>query len=233
MYGLWRRPDQDIDPIRAGLLDRVAPVLLDLGVPGLRILVEEPAGDAYRTGANPDGAVLAAAVSFWIDSYGNRAPHESALALVDARTYGWIVAESEPLAYGDHRSWPDGEQSPGLSITTFFDKKEGLSDEDFYRIWHDEHTPLSFEIHPLCLYVRNQVLRSITPGAPTVRGIVYEAVPTDADMLDFNRFFGATVEPSKLIDNIHRVNEHMDSFGNTATLQCMPMREWIFKTLST
>ena len=233
VYGLWRRPEQDVDPIRTALLDRVAPVLLDLGVPGLRICVEEPAGDAYRTGANPDGSLLAASVSFWIDSYDEREPHESALAQVDAQTFGWIVAESEALPYGDHRTWPDGEQSPGLSITTFFDKKEGLSDEDFYRIWHEEHTPLSFEIHPICLYVRNQVLRAITPGAPSVRGIVYEAVPTDADLLDFNRFFGAVEEPSKLIDNIHRVNEHMDTFGNTATLQCMPMREWIFRTFST
>ena len=162
-----------------------------------------------------------------------RAPHEAALGLVEAETYGWLVAESESLGYGDNRTWPDGEQSPGLSITTFFDKKDGLSDEEFYRIWHGEHTPLSFEIHPLWLYVRNQVLRSITAGAPPVRGIVYEAVPTDKHLLDFNLFFGCSHEPSKLIDNIHLVNDHMDTFGNTATLQCMPMREWIFRTLST
>jgi hypothetical protein len=233
VYGLWRRPDQDIDPIRATLLDRVAPLLLDLGVPGLRVCVEEPDANAFQVGANPDGSLLAACVSFWIDSYDNRAPHESALAQVDALTYGWIVAESEAMPYGDHRTWPDGEQSPTLLITTFFDKKDGVSDDDFYRIWHEEHTPLSFEIHPLCLYVRNQVLRSITPGAPPVRGIVYEAVPTDQHLLDFNLFFGASEEPSKLIDNIHMVNDHMDSFGNTATLQCMPMREWILRTLST
>jgi hypothetical protein len=233
VYGLWRRPDQDIEPIRTALLEHVAPVLLDLGVRGLRVCVEEPEGKAFRVGANPEGSLLAASVSIWIDSCDNREPHESALAQVDAQPYGWIVAESESLAYGENRTWPDGQQSPGLSITTFFDKKEGLSDEDFYRIWHGEHTPLSFEIHPLWLYVRNQVLRSITPGAPPVRGIVYEAVPTDNHLLDFNLFFGASEEPSKLIDNIHRVNDHMDTFGNTATLQCVPMREWIFRTLST
>ena len=190
MYGLWRRPDQDVDPIRTALLEQVAPALLDLGVAGLRVCVEEPAGKAYRVGVNPDGSLLVAAVSIWIDSYDNRAPHEDALAAVDAQSYGWIVAESEARSYGDHRTWPDGEQSPGLSITTFFDKKAGVDDETFYRIWHGEHTPLSFEIHPFWLYVRNQVLRSITPGAPPVRGIVYEAVPTDEQMLDFTQFFG-------------------------------------------
>ena len=168
----------------------MAPALLDLGVAGLRVCVEEPAGKAYRVGSNPDGSLLVAAVSIWIDSYDNRAPHEAALAAVDAQAYGWIVAESEARSYGDHRTWPDGEQSPGLSITTFFDKKAEVDDETFYRIWHGEHTPLSFEIHPFWLYVRNQVLRSITPGAPPVRGIVYEAVPTDEQMLDFTQFFG-------------------------------------------
>jgi hypothetical protein len=233
VYGLWRRPDQDIDPIRAALLDEVAPALLDLGVTGLRVCVEEPAGRAYRVGSNPDGGLLAASVSLWIDSYDHRGPHEVALAAAGADAYGWIVAESEARSYGDHRTWPDGVQSPGLSITTFFDKKADVDDETFYRIWHGEHTPLSFEIHPFWLYVRNQVLRSITPGAPSVRGIVYEAVPTDEQMLDFTQFFGCPDEPERLSAQIQRVDDHMNTFGDTATLQCVPMREWIFRTLST
>jgi len=233
VYGLWRRPDQDIDPIRTTLLDRVAPMLLDLGVRGLRVCVEEPAGKAYRVGANPDGSLLAASVSLWIDSYDNRGPHEAALGTVDAQAYGWIVAESEARSYGEHRTWPDGEQSPGLSITTFFDKKADVDDETFYRIWHGEHTPLSFEIHPFWMYVRNQVLRSVTPGAPPVRGIVYEAVPTDEQMLDFTQFFGCPGEPERLMAQIQRVDDHMNTFGNTATLQCVPMREWIYRTVST
>ena len=233
VYGLWRRPDQDIEALRTTLLGQVAPALLDLGVSGLRVCVEEPAGKAYRVGTNPDGSLLAASVSLWIHSYDERSPHEAALAVADAQAYGWIVAESEARSYGEHRTWPDGERSPGLSITTFFDKKADVDDETFYRIWHGEHTPLSFEIHPFWLYVRNQVLRSITTGAPSVRGIVYEAVPTDGDMLDFTRFFGCFDEPYRLMDQVKVVNDHMNTFGNTATLQCTPMREWIFRTLST
>jgi len=232
VYGLWRRPDQDVDVLRSALLDGVAPTLLELGVLGLRINVEEPLGKAYRVGANPDGGLLAASVSIWVDSYDNRAPHEEAIDAAGAQAFGWIVAESEALRYGEHRTWADGQQSPGLSIATFFDKKPGIDDETFYRIWHGEHTPLSFEIHPFWLYVRNQVLRAVTAGAPSVRGIVYEAVPSDADMLDFNRFFGCADEPERLTAQIGRVDAHMNTFGNTATLQCMPMREWIFKTVS-
>ncbi len=233
MYGLWRRPDQDLDALRSALIDAVAPQLLDLGVRGLRINVEEPLGKSYRVGAQPDGGLLAASVSLWIDSYDDRGPHEAAIRSAGAEAFGWIVAESEARSYGEHRTWPDGERSPGLTITTFFDKKADLDDETFYRIWHGEHTPLSFEIHPLWLYVRNQVLRPITPGAPSVHGIVYEAVATDADMLDFTRFFGCAEEPERLMDQIKVVDDHMNTFGNTGTLQCVPMREWIFRTLST
>ncbi len=233
MYGLWRHPDHDLDALRRALLHDIAPTLLDLGVHGLRVNVEEPLGRAYRVGAAPDGTLLTASVSLWLDSYDDRAQHEAALERAGAQVYGWIVAESVARGYGANRTWPDGERSPGLSITTFFDKKPGLDDDAFYRIWHGEHTPLSFEIHPFWLYVRNQVLRAVTPDAPSVRGIVYEAVPTDDDLLDFTRFFGCAGEPARLSEQIGRVDAHMSTFGNTATLQCMPMREWIFRTLST
>ena len=57
VYGLWRRPDQDLDQIRTALLERVAPTLLDLQVDGLRINVEEPAGKILRV--NTDGSIPA------------------------------------------------------------------------------------------------------------------------------------------------------------------------------
>lgn len=233
VYGLWRGAEQDVDPLRSSLLEQVAPGLLALGVDGLRIEVEEPAGKILRTGAAADGSLLCGSVSIWLDSYDNRAPHEALLGSLDAQVHGWIVAESIAKAYGDRRTWSDGEQSPGMSILTFFDKKDGVDDEDFYRIWHGEHTPLTFEMHPFWLYVRNQVLRAITPGAPRVRGIVYEAAADEADITDLPRLFGCADDPARLMDQIGRVNDHMGTFGNTATLQCVTTREWIFKTLST
>ena len=233
VYGLWRRPDQDPAPVATTLLEQVAPRLLDLGVDGLRVEVEEPAGKILRTGANPDGSILCGSVSLWLDSYDHRAPHEDALAATDLQVHGWIVAESASKAYGGHRTWPDGERSPGMSLVTFMDKKPGVSDEDFYRIWHGEHTPLTFDIHPFWLYVRNQVLRPVTEGAPPVRAIVYEAVRDDADLLDLTRLFGCAGEPERLMDQIARVDAHIDTFADRSTLQCVTTREWIFRTLST
>lgn len=233
VYGLWRGADQDVDPIRDSLLGSVAPALLDLGVDGLRVEVEEPAGKILRTGKQADGSLLCGSVSIWLDSYDHRGPHEEAIATAGAQVHGWIVAESVALGYGDRRTWPDGEQSPGLSILTFFDKGPTISDDDFYRIWHGEHTPLTFELHPFWIYVRNQVLRAITPGAPSIRGIVYEAAATDDEILDLTKMFGCPGEPDRLMDQIAIVDNHMKTFGNTDTLQCVTTREWIFKTLST
>lgn len=233
VYGLWRGPDQDVDPVRDALLDEVAPALLALGVDGLRIEVEEPAGKVLRTGAMPDGSLLCGSVSIWLDSYDNRGPHEAAIAAAGVQVHGWIVAESIAKPWGDLRSWPDGEQSPGMSILTFLDKGADIADADFYRIWHGEHTPLTFELHPFVLYVRNQVLRAITAGAPSVRGIVYEAAHTDQEITDLTRLFGCHGEPERLMDQIAIVDNHLHTFANTDTLQCVTTREWIFKTLST
>ncbi|MGH9273117.1 MAG: hypothetical protein ACRDZU_00595 [Acidimicrobiales bacterium] len=233
IYGLWRRPDQDVDVVRKALLAEVAPALLALEVDGLRIEVEEPAGKILRTGANPDGSLLCGSVSIWLDSYDHRAPHEAAIAKAGTQAHGWIVAESVSKAYGANRTWPDGDVSPGMSILTFLDKGEDVSDEDFYRIWHGEHTPLTFEMHPFWLYVRNQALRPVTPGAPSVRGIVYEAVATDEELLELPRLFGCADEPKRLMDQIARIDAHIATFANPATLQCVTTREWIIKTLST
>jgi hypothetical protein len=230
VYCLWRPPHEDIGAIRSSLLHEVAPRLLDSGVSGLRIEVEEPAASVMQVGALPDGSRLCASASVWLDSYDDRAPIEDALALPGATFHGWIVAESVPKAYGVHRTWPDGQQSPGLSILTIFDKGPHVDEASFYRIWHGEHTPLTFEIHPFWLYVRNQVLRPVTEGAPSARGIVYEAVATDRELLDLPTFFGCPDEPERLMEQIGVVDAHLATFADTATLQCVATREWIFRT---
>ena len=233
MYCLWRDPSEDLTAVRAALLDDAAPAILGLGVHGLRVEAEEEIAPHLHVGANHDGTRLSSSVSVWVDSYDDRAPIEDALAAVPGTTcHGWIVAESVPKAY-EHRTWPDGEQSPGLSILTIFDKKPDLDDETFYAIWHGEHTPLTFEIHPFWLYVRNQLLRPVTAGAPAARGIVYEACATDAEVLDLPTFFGCPGEPDRLMDQIAIIDAHLATFADTANLQCVPSREWIFRTFST
>jgi hypothetical protein len=171
-------------------------------------------------------------VSIWLDSLDERSPHEAVLAGADLDVDGYLVSESVPRGH-EARTWPDGECSPGIYSMTVFDKKPGLDDETFFAIWHGEHTPMSFEIHPLWLYVRNTVVRPVTPGALAIKGAVYEGVPTDEDMLDLHRFFSSGGSNERLGEQMTRVMTHMATFADVDGLITSPAREWIFKTFST
>ena len=234
MYGLWRRPDQDIDPIRTTLLEQVAPALLDLGVAGLRVCVEEPEGKAYRVGVEP-GRQPAGRVRLDLDRQlrqpgaprGRAGGRRRAVLRVDRRR------ERGALATATTAPGPTASSRPACRSPPSSTRRRGSTTRPSTGSGTASTRRSASRSTRFWLYVRNQVLRSITPGAPPVRGIVYEAVPTDEHMLDFTQFFGCADEPDQLMDNIQRVDDHMDTFGNTATLQCVPMREWIFRTLST
>lgn len=229
MWVLWRPADDDPAPLEPWLLDSLAPVVD--GTDGVRVTVEDPAGSWMRRGTLPDGSLLAATVSVWFGSIDDREPVAAALAGGPASpVHAYLVAESVPLDYGDERGWRDGERSPGQSITTVFDKRPDIDDERFFAIWHGEHTPLSFEIHPFWSYIRNTVVRPLTPGAPSLRAIVYESVPTAEDMFDLHRFFGSGGDQALLAERIAQVDTHVASFADAPGLQTTPSREWILKT---
>ena len=226
---LWRAPDADAAALGPWLLEAVGGALGDTH--GVRVTVEDPAGSWMRRGAQPDGALLAASMSVWLPSIDLREPVAAALAGAPATSvHAYLVAESVPLDYGDRRTWPDGEQSPGQSITTVFDQRPDIDDDRFYALWHGEHTPLSFEIHPFWSYIRNTVLRPLTPGAPPLRAIVYESVPTTDDMFDLHRFFGSEGDKRLLGERIAQVDAHVASFADVSTLETTPAREWILRT---
>lgn len=227
MWVLRRAADDDPAPLGPWLLDALAPVAA--GTHGVRVTVEDPAGSWMRRGAGPDGSLLAATASVWFTSIDDREHVAAALAGAPAAAaHAYLVAESVPLDHGAARDWPDGERSPGQSITTVFDKRPDIDDERFFAIWHGEHTPLSFEIHPFRSYIRNTVVRALTPGAPPLRGIVYEAVPSAEDLYDLHRFFGSGGDPAELRRRIERVDTHVASFASA--LETTPTHEWILRT---
>ena len=232
IHALWRDPGADPATIEKTLIGDVAPALLDLGVHGLRVLTEEPAAKAMRFGANDDGGLLTASVGVWVDSIDEHQPVLDALAAAGCTTHAFLVTESVPLAYAD-RSWPEGTRSPGVALLTLFHKRDGLSDEEFYANWHGVQTPLSFELHPITLYMRNSIARALTPGAPAFRGIVEETVPTLEDLLDFDRFYSAGGDADELRRRMEHSMEVHDSFTDMATLQMVPCNEVLFRVVST
>lgn len=131
-----------------------------------------------------------------------------------------LVEQSTPRARA--RTWPLGERSPGVSLITSFRKKRGLEHAAFVREWHEHHTPLALETHPLAGYVRNAVHETHDAGAPGWDGIVLESFATDADLLDPLRFFGGGV---RALRGMWRVATHVPRFLDLRTLENHLVRE--------
>lgn len=151
------------------------------------------------------GPELAALVEVWLDSLDERGPVEAALGRAD----GYLVTESvpqhEPVAA------PVGTRSPGVTHLTWFPKPERLTDEEFYRGWHEVHTPSSFALHPRRDgYVRDAVARPVTAGAPPVRAIVSEHFPEVEDYTDPRRLFGDAAALQATVDELPLYGDQAD-----------------------
>lgn len=120
---------------------------------------------------------------------------------------GYAVEEAYPVAYD--RTWSDGEPTPSPILLTMLHKKAGVSTDEFIDRWHNGHTPLSLEVHPLWYYQRNVIVEPITEWADPSDGIVLEACPTRSDLLNPARFFGGAL---KMVPNMLRVAMDINGF---------------------
>ena len=220
VYALWDVPEE--------LVERAGPELLSLDPHGLTINVVDPAIDMSATVAVSDQGV-GATVGLWLDSLDDRGPYESVLGDAASRMAGYLVTESVPLAY-EARTWPDGDRSPGVKQITMFDKRSDIDDARFYARWHGSHTPLTFEVHPVCLYVRHAVARPVTDGAPSWRGIVEEGLREVEDLTDPMRYFSAGGSPDTLEHNVKRVMEDVSSFLDLDSVESYPTAEYILRS---
>ena len=128
---------------------------------------------------------------------------------------GYEVEEAYPVAYD--RAWGHGEPTPSPILLTMLRKKPGVETDEFIRRWHDGHTPLSLEIHPLWYYQRNVVCEPVVEGSEASDGIVLEACRTRGDLLNPMRFFGGGF---KMVPNMLRVANDIKGFldmGKTQT----------------
>ncbi|HMF82688.1 MAG TPA: hypothetical protein VKI01_05390 [Acidimicrobiia bacterium] len=221
VYALWDVPE--------GLVERVGSELLGLGPHALTINVVDPSVDMSATVAVPDNGI-AATVGLWLDSLDDRGPFEGVLGGAASRMAGYLVTESVPLAY-ERRTWPDGERSPGVKQITMFDKRAGIDDAQFFARWHGSHTPLTFEVHPVCLYVRHAIARPVTDGAPRWRGIVEEGLREVEDLTDPMRYFSAGGSADTLEHNVKRVMDDVSSFLDLDSVESYPAAEYILRTL--
>jgi hypothetical protein len=165
-----------------------------------------------------------ALVSLWDDGEpGAAAARWNAVLEAEGAAEGYRVDESAPRAYD--RDWPDGTDTPGGGMLTLLHRRPGLSDAEFLRRWHEGHSPLALEIHPLWNYVRNVVAGLVLPGSPPLCGIVEEQCRTPGELLDPMRFFGG---PVRMVPNMLRVYGDVRRFLDLAAIENYLVTErWI------
>ena len=237
MYLVWDRPSRVGADVRAQLLDDVAPRLLACGARGLQIDVDDDeAGVSSMVPVPDDELPVRACVSIWLDAHDTRDPAEAVLAEAGIRRAGYLVTESLYRDYGDNehagpRDWPDGQRSPGITTLTVFDKPAGTSDETFYGHWYGHQSPMSEWMQPRARYVRNAVVRALTPGAPQYRAIVEESWPTVEHLTDLATFFGTADAPGDLGERVRIMLDSTKLLYDPATMRNYTMSEYILKSL--
>lgn len=224
-YLVWRDPAVAATEYRTRLLEQAAPAIVGAGVRALSVgLADTDAEIPEPTLLMGRGAELAAVVSVWVDSLDDRAPIEDALAGLAGTVDGYLVTESVPQGRED-RDWPDGQQSPGITHFTWFPKPDRLTDEEFYRGWHEIHTPASAVLHPLRWeYVRDSVVRPVTAGSPPLGAIVLERFRRLEDYTDPRRLYGSD-------EALAETMEHLPLYADFETLSSRPLHEVIVKSL--
>jgi hypothetical protein len=236
VYLVWARPSTDSAEWGRLVLDDLAPRMSSLEPRGLWVTVDdrEVAGIAPPVPVPDDELPVRLAVSLWLDSCDDRAAYEDILHGVGVRRAGYLVTESLCEDYGttpdwpDERDWPDGERSPGVTVLTTFDKRAGLDDRTFFDHWYGHQTPMSAAMQPRVRYVRNAVVRGLTPGAPPLRAIVEEGWPTVEHLTDPFRFFG-TDSPDEMGENIRIMLDSMKVFAESESLRTYTMSEYLLR----
>ena len=221
---LWRAADASPATIET-LLPQLAssPV-----VRGATVHVEAAGYDSLRHGSGD--RLLTGLLSLWVDSYQDL--DLTALRVHPPAAHAYLVSESVPQPYGDAFTWAEGERSPGLSMVTLLDKPPAAPEQDFYRAWHGLHRLTTAECHPFTSYVRNEVVRPLSDGAPAYRGIVTESAPDVEDFTDPDRFYVSGGDPERLRANQKRVVDEIVQFIDLESMQVAPMHEYVVRRLA-
>jgi hypothetical protein len=233
VYLIWERPSVDPSHLGRRVLEDAVPRLEALAPHRIEVEVDDADAQVSPPVPLPDDELpIRVAVSVWLDTHDACGAYEDVLAELGVRRAGYLVTESLCEDWGTTpdwptaRDWPPGERSPGITVLTVFDKKPGLDDAVFYGHWYGHQTPMSAAMQPRVRYVRNAVVRGLTPGAPPLRAIVAEAWPTIPHLTDPTRFFGAASD-AEMGENIRVMLDSMKVFADASTLRTFTMSEYL------
>jgi hypothetical protein len=235
IYILWGPQEQDRKQRQQVLLQEVAPRLLKAGARNLTMYIADQDSDFKSAAPFHRGERMCAEVALWLDSAEQRMPHEEAIRSAGFRFAGYLVDESIYTEYGGNRhsgprNWPDGTRSPGLIAITLMERPKRLSHEEWIKRWHGRQSPVSEAMQPRSRYIRNVVVKSLTADAPPYEGIVEEAWPSAKHATNPFLFYGAGINPLKLIWNMFVMVKSVTSFLDLTHIRTTYTSEYILKS---
>jgi hypothetical protein len=234
-YLLWSS-DTDRARCRDLLVRDAAPRLLARGPERLVAHVIDPESRVRApTPFHPkDPPSATGLVDLWLGDAEERLPYEQILQEAGFLVAGYLVEESIYRDYGGNphaepRSWPDGVRSPGIAQVTLLERPARLEREEWLRRWHGTMSPVSEAIQPRTRYVRNVVLRALSPDAPRFEGIVVECWPSARHLTNPFLFYGAKT-PIGLGVNLFRILRAVTAFLDIRRIRTTMTGEYFLKT---
>lgn len=205
----------------------VADALLELGVAGLSVNVRDDAvRNSLMTLTTLDPPV-AAVVSLWTQQcYGDQT--SAALNLLEKecdQLAAYLVTESVPLAASAVET---GRRTPGLANIALLRRPAELDQTTWLTRWQRDHTSVAIETQSTFGYTQNWVVRTLTPDAPGITGIVEELFPTEA-ITDLKAFFGAA-DDKDLQNRISQMVASTTAFGANENIDTVPTSRYVVKT---
>jgi hypothetical protein len=221
VYLLFHDAEVPGSTIRQGVIDEAVPAMREAGASGITLHVQDEevaAGTPVRRSDPP----IRSMVSFWLMNSDDRGPCERALGALVPRIVGYLVAESRPLV---HETNPGG-RSEGMTQVCCVSRKPGLTDDEFYDIWTNDHKVVAIETQSTVGYVRNVFTRALTKGAPGCwAAIVEETFPIGA--LDDPLVFYDSKDEAEFRVRLKRMMDSVDRFLDNGNMEVTHMSEYV------
>jgi hypothetical protein len=225
-YVVWKRGEEPDAAQAKRLLEEAAPRLRTLSE-RLRVsVVDDDVAPGARLHIGETRPRVSGLVSFWLEQSQERAEAEAILAAACGRAAGYLAVESRPLVNRTHRA-PAGGRTPGFALVSCIVPKDGLPYEDFIRLWYTVQRDTAIETQSTFGYVRNEVVRTLTPDAPRWAAIVEENFPLGA-LTDPAVFYDAAGDATKLRANQERMMSAVGRFLALDRIESHPMSEYDF-----
>jgi hypothetical protein len=224
-YVVWKRTDQSGAAFRDALLRDAVPALRAAGASKITVLVADEHDETLQKARiTREGEPIGGLVALWLDCVDAHPRIEAILRPHVAKLAGYLVTESVVLPNTTHVA-AAGERTPGVTLLALLEKPERLGFDEWIAIWHGQHSPLALEVQCTYLYVRNVVVRPLTPDAPPWRGIVEEGFPSEA-VTNPMLWYKAEGDPKKMQENLRRMIASVRAFLDIERVESHPLTEY-------